>query len=200
MMQATLPRQATPELDLNKLAKQAFQPWADAYETWRSGVEDLVRKPKAKDHACGACKADPCACNCCVSDADLLIEARAGERRIVPIVVENKWRREREVEIELSSWTKLPDGLQVSADLLTPAQFTLAPCGEQQVVLAIDIRSASTDANGQSGRARDVDRCEVAYADLRIKGCAIRPIRIAVAVLPLDCGAYKADCGCECCC
>ena len=38
MIQAPLPRQAAPQLDLNQLAKQVMQPWTDAYDNWRSGV------------------------------------------------------------------------------------------------------------------------------------------------------------------
>ena len=41
MIQATLPRRARrARLDLNELARQALQPWADAFETWRAGVAD----------------------------------------------------------------------------------------------------------------------------------------------------------------
>ena len=69
------------------------------------------------------------------------------------------------------------------------------PDGLQQVGLAIEIKGAG--ARTEPGR--DLDQCLVVYADLRLKGCAIRRIRIAVAVLPRECGAYKGDCGCECC-
>lgn len=46
---------------------------------------------------------------------------------------------------------------------------------------------------------RDVDECHVGVADLRVQGCDTRPIRIAVAVLPRDCGPYEVRCGCACC-
>jgi hypothetical protein len=45
-----------------------------------------------------------------------------------------------------------------------------------------------------------VTRCEVSYADLRIKGCDLRSVRVAVSVLPRDCEAFTVDCGCSCCC
>jgi len=46
----------------------------------------------------------------------------------------------------------------------------------------------------------DVDDCVVAVADLSVKGCEIKcPIRIGVALLPLDCDAYDITCGCSCC-
>lgn len=227
MIQATLPRRTAPNLDLASLdlaglAKAAFKPWADAYDAWGAGVSDLVRaRPAATGCGCGcpSCLPDPCACRCCVADADLVVEARVGERRIVPITIENRWRREREIEIELSSWTKLDDGLAVRGDLLTPATFALAPCGEAQVVVALTIGPAANEpvagaapktlareklpaAAAATTNVRDlpdVDTCRVAYADLRIKGCDMRAIRMAVAVLPRDCGAYVADCACGCC-
>lgn len=46
---------------------------------------------------------------------------------------------------------------------------------------------------------RDVDDCHVAVADLRVQGCDTRPIRVAVAVLPRDCGPYEVRCDCGCC-
>jgi hypothetical protein len=208
MIQATLPRRVAPQVDLNQLAQQVMQPWAQAYDTWRSGVADLVRPaPTPASQArcgCPACSPDPCGCQCCVSDADLVIEARLGEQRIIPITIENHWRRERDIELELSSWTKIGDNVPVSADILSATAFKLAPCGEEHVVIAVRIGAAgtvSTDGkrDPQTDRLPDVDRCLVSYADLRIKGCDLRSIRIAVAVLPRDCDAYTADCDCGCC-
>src|SRR5690349_2949167 len=37
---------------------------------------------------------DPCHCTCCISDADLIIYARLGERRVVPVTIENPRARE----------------------------------------------------------------------------------------------------------
>ena len=205
MIQATLPRQAAPQLDLNQLAKQVMQPWADAYDNWRSGVADLVRPAPAPRTRCGcpACNPDPCGCKCCVSDADLVIEARLGEQRIVPVTIENHWRRERDIELELSSWTKIGDNIPVTANILSATAFKLAPCGEAHVVIGVAVGpAAAVSPDGQRDPANlvpDVDRCLVSYADLRIKGCDLRSIRIAVAVLPRDCDAYAADCDCGCC-
>jgi hypothetical protein len=239
MIQATLPRRAAAPIDLNnvdlnKLAQQALQPWADAYDSWtkgmdswRSGVADAVRpQPNAKSQCgCPVCAPDPCSCRCCVCDADLVIEARVGERRIVPVIIENRWRRARDVEVELSSWTGVSDTVQVNADILGAAAFTLAPCGQQQVVLVVNIagQAATNPGSNTPGKATpakpaaaakdtpptrviegrqlpDVDRCLVSYADLRIKGCDLRSVRVAVAILPRDCEAYTIDCGCSCCC
>jgi hypothetical protein len=49
------------------------------------------------------------------------------------------------------------------------------------------------------GNAGSVDRCEVGYAALRADGCTVRPVLIAVAVLPSDCDAFRSPCG-GCCC
>jgi hypothetical protein len=136
------------------------------------------------DCGCRSCEKDDCHCRCC----------------IVPIVIENNRRREREVTLELSSFTsKGGRDTNVVGEIAGPAEFTLAACEEREVVIGIGFGEGRD--NEQSGRDRlpDVDDCEVAYADLRVAGCDIRPIRIAVAVLPRDCHAYRADCGCGCC-
>jgi hypothetical protein len=204
MIQATLPRRAAPQVDLNQLAQQVMQPWATAYDNWRSGVADLVRPaptPASKAGCgCPACNPDPCGCQCCVSDADLVIEARLGERRIIPITIENHWRRERDIELELSSWTKIGENIAITANIVSQTAFKLAPCGEAHVVIEVNVGSrADGSTDGQRETLEDVDRCLVSYADLRIKGCDLRSIRIAVAVLPRDCDAYTADCDCGCC-
>jgi hypothetical protein len=131
------------------------------------------------------------------------------------VTIENHWRRERPIELELSSWTKIADDVVVRGELLTEAAFTLAPCGQAHSVIGVTVgRGDSTASAGakanpnavrdtQDGNVQrllpDVDRCGVAYADLRIKGCDLRSIRIAVAVLPRDCDAYVVDCACGCC-
>ncbi|MDQ6617810.1 MAG: hypothetical protein M3083_24455 [Actinomycetota bacterium] len=47
--------------------------------------------------------------------------------------------------------------------------------------------------------AGDVDRCEVGYVTIRLGGCLVRPIVVAIAVLPSFCGAYHVGCSCSCC-
>lgn len=254
MIQATLPRRAAPQLDLspldlNQMARDALKPWADAYGAWNDaygawadGASSLMR-PMMGKQACGCqacrsdcCKPDPCGCRCCIADCDLLVEARIGERRIIPITIENHWRRARDIDLELSSWTKLTDTLSIRGEILTADKFTIPPCGEAHVVLGLTIGVAAaaqvdpnqpppkappkdmakpaataTQAAGQTSERvvivgdrtdrllPDVDHCAVSYADLRIAGCDLRSIRIAVAVLPRDCDAYVADCYCTCC-
>ncbi|MBX3484893.1 hypothetical protein [Phenylobacterium sp.] len=230
MIQASLPRRSTPALDLgaidlNGLARQALKPWSEAYDQWLTGVDALVKplaKPSQGDCGCPTCRPDPCACRCCVTDADLVVEARVGEQRVVPIILENPWRRERDIELELSSWTAIGGDIAVRGEIATPTAFGLAPCGREEIVLLLRVTGGAavkeqTQAAGKAAekgpnerieaetvrgerRLPDVTRCEVAYADLRIKGCDMRSIRIAVAVLPRDCEAYTVDCGCACCC
>jgi len=183
-------------------------PWMQALQTgWTPTVAGLSQ---AHDSHCDCrrCMPDDCHCRCCFASADLLVYARAGERRMVPLVIENNRRRERAVELDLSDWTSHGgQAIQVTGQLAQTTAFTLQPCEERSVILAIEVvangadtsqnANATTDTN--RGRAPNLDECKVFYADLRVKGCDIRPIRIAVAVLPADCAAYRIDCRCLCC-
>lgn len=145
---------------------------------------------------CG-CRRDPCHCKCCIVNADLIVYARLGEIRVIPLVVENTWRRERSIKTELSGWT-LRGGkpAPVEGKLLPPApEFTLKPCGHQALTLVVRVGTLD-----QERQETDVDDGTVAYADLIVQGCDIRPLRLALAILPRDCEAYEIECGCECCC
>lgn len=56
------------------------------------------------------------------------------------------------------------------------------------------------EVNTQLSRVlTDISACQVLYADLSLEGCSIRPIRLAVVLLPRRCNAYPARCGCGCC-
>ncbi len=177
---------------------------------------------------CDGCHDDNCHCRCCVNDAELVVNARLGERRVVALTIENPRRREREIKLELGPWsTRNGSPADVKGRLLAPAAFTLGPCQEQEVILIIeaDVRSnpdqpagdatnrdpnqpstgltarpAVTGAADDSRRqVPDVEGCEVYYADLRIDGCDMRPMRIALVLLPRDCATHPIDCGCGCC-
>jgi hypothetical protein len=163
---------------------------------------------KCKD-PCGhdPCRHDSCHCTCCIAEADLVVYARLGERRVVPIIVENDRHRERQITLSLSDWTtsggrKLP--IQAS---LSDSQFTLEACAEKGVVLIIDTNPlnqgtvvGTTDApTPDQPRQIDVDDCLVVYADLRVEGCGIRPVRVALAFLPRDCSPFEIHCHCSCC-
>jgi hypothetical protein len=167
---------------------------------------------------CRECRRDDCHCRCCVVNADLVVHARLGERRIVPVTIENSRRREREIKLELSDFTSHSGKEEaVTGRLLSPAEFTLAACEEQDAVIGIEVgpaqrgdvtpvkpdkpREKPAPAEGRVSvdRLPDVDDCVVAYADLRIVGCDNRPVRIAVTTLPRDCHSYPVDCSSGCC-
>lgn len=181
---------------------------------------------------CSCCQPDDCHCRCCVVNAHLLVYARVGETRAVPVTIENNLRREREVELELSDWvSNSKQGAKVIGHVLPETKFTLKPCEERTVTIAVRVTGEAQtlnssqfnpagEASGVAGRDEqeapdravvgadskrperfpDVDSCAVFYADLRVKGCDILPVRIAVAILPRDCDAYRIDCRCGCCC
>lgn len=196
---------------MENFARDVMLPWADAFDSWRGGVEDMMartgsvtRSRDKSDCPCPEddCQPDECQCTCCVADSDLVVEARVGEQRVVPIVIENKWRRKREIEVQLSDWHCGDNDLKIDGRIVDPLKFTIEPCGEHKLtlIIAIGARGTPNDATGTTDRMpKDVETCVVCYADLRIKGCDVRPIRIAVAVLPCDCGAYRVDC-CQACC
>jgi hypothetical protein len=165
------------------------------------------RHDKHHEHGCRPCREDSCECYCCVGDVDLVVYTRVGERRIVPISIENERRREREVTLELSDWATRGGRTGAVTTLeLEPKEFTLPACGEQKVQLAIEAHGES-DAADQVGADRDVanrelhdvDECLVVKADLRLVGCDHRAIRIAAAILPRDCEPFRVNCGCGCC-
>lgn len=200
MMQRMIIKDRASTVDFVAMARDAMKPWTTAYESWRSGVADMLdQRTTAKGDCCARCGPDSCQCKCCVADSDLVVEARVGERRVIPITIENHWRRDREIELEMSSWTTLSDGISVQGQIMTPTAFTLKPCGDERVILAIETNGESGKTDGNRIKIGDVKSCAVSYADLRIKGCDLRAVRIAVAVLPRDCDDYVINCQSACC-
>jgi len=152
------------------------------------------------DCGCRECGRDDCHCRCCVVDADLVVNSRLGERRILPITIENNRRREREVKLELSEFRARGGAAsQVAGRLLSPAEFTLGPREEGHAIVEIATGLAGAEREAAEEHPLDVDDCRVSYADLRIVGCDHRPVRIAVSLLPRDCHSYAVDCACGCC-
>ena len=159
------------------------------------------------DEPCRRCRDDcTCHCTCCVCDSDVVVFTRLGERRVVPIVIENSRRRERQITLDLSGFaTKGGSDAPVQVELLGPKTFELAGCSDREVTLLVDLSpgrggSASrATKKDEEGDLPDVDDCLVAVGDLRVEGCDIRPVRIAVAVLPRDCDPFEIECGCGCC-
>jgi hypothetical protein len=165
-----------------------------------------VRARSGRDCGCGC---DDSHCECCVCHADVLVHARCGELRRIPVTFENDTRRERPVTLQIEPF-KTAGGRDLKwAAQLSATEFTLRPCDEHTVSIAVQVRC---DAEGGRDnpdqpdssltnvpRVGRVDRCEVGYATLRADGCLVRPVVVAVAVLPDDCDAYRRPCGCGCC-
>lgn len=91
------------------------------------------------ERRCRCCRDE---CSCCVPEADVVVRMRAGELRIVPFRIDNRWRRERPVSIEVGPWHRC-DGpaLAVTAELEQDA-LTLPPCTDAVVRLAVSARAA----------------------------------------------------------
>jgi hypothetical protein len=168
---------------------------------------------RTKGCSCDDCShvAPDCSCRCCVSDADLLIYTRLGERRVVPVNIENTRRRERDVEVSLSAFTTSSGKpLDIQGNLMPPTSFTLGPCEEREIAMLLAVREPLEEGGEEEKPSRasdlreprelpDVDECLVGYADLSVTGCNLRPVRIAMAILPRDCASYSVGCGCGCC-
>lgn len=172
----------------------AYQEIARGYGPQPSGRADGTQ---SRDQFRGRCH--DCHCECCVCDSDVLLHARCGETRRIPVTFENDTRRERPVTLTLGKFvTAGGTDLQWPAQL-SETQFTLAPCGEHTVIVSVEVRCGGGDPNKRENNVGTVDRCEVGYATLRAEGCTVRPTVIAVAVLPDDCDSYRRPCG-DCCC
>ena len=149
-------------------------------------------------------------CHCCVPDADVLLHARAGERRVVPFLLRNPWRRELEVSLAVGLWQVCNGGrLEVQSSFDACESLTLQPCEKRVVRLMVGLRAISDDAkelkktpdtkNDRSGgqSSCDVQSCVSAYADVRFEGCA-RAQRVGIVVHPAICDAVELPCECRC--
>lgn len=139
---------------------------------------------------------EDCGCDCCIRCADTVEFARCGETRRIPITFDNDTRRERAVKLELGPFlgeNGQPMNWQAA---LSETEFTLGPCGEKTVLLTVTIECGSK----REGANQGVDACKVGYATVRAEGCVVRPLVVAVAVLPDHCGAHRIGCLCGCCC
>jgi len=182
------------------------------------------------DHDCGCGHHHDCRCECCIVDADYVVYARCGELRRVPIVIENDTRKVREdVTLEVSD-VRSSGGrtLPWQVAVLPEGPIDLPACSSTTIDLVTRIVCERSDpqdgkdpndnpkaatAKKASARAKQtataifeerelgsVDDCTVGYVTIRVGGCVVRPIVVAIAVLPSECGAYHAGCSCSCCC
>ena len=149
---------------------------------------------------CRHCRPESCECFCCIGDVDMVVYARVGETRVIPLVVENERRREKSITAELGPWRTRGGGTApVSTVSFEPKNFTLAPCAEREILITVKIDPPQTAGTSNEGGRTDVDACLVATADLTLAGCDHRPIRLAVAIVPRDCEPFRVECGCGCC-
>jgi hypothetical protein len=182
-----------------------YQPYIDVLQGRAGGGH------RYHDKSCGCCgghhrEEHDCHCSCCIRCADAVEFVRCGDLRRIPITLDNDTRRERDVRLELGAFAT-ESGKELGWHAaLSETQFKLAPCAERTILLTVSVDCSkfgtAPPASGdrQPEAPATVDRCQVAYATLRAEGCLVRPLVIAVAVLPNDCGAYRAGCLCGCCC
>jgi hypothetical protein len=158
-------------------------------------------------------------CGCGIPDADIVLHARAGEERVIPFLLRNPWRREREVAVAVGAWHVCEGGrLEVRSEVDAGESLTLQPCENRVVRLGVRVQGICDDTTNTKGDTKgdpkgdpksvptdeqrfgcDVDFCASAYADVRFEGCA-RPQRVAVVVHPASCNAVELPCDCGCCC
>lgn len=197
----------------------AVRAWYDAADTLLQPWRDLLqatRTPPGKDPT--AC-AGPC--DCCLPDADVLVHARAGERRVVPLLLANPGRRPLTVTVDVGAFSPCGSSgnVTVDAQVIPSAEVQLEACGRETVQLVLEIGSHGTPAAGQqqpdaataaredaavairSGPVlrRREEHCCTLVSDVRFVGCGSRAVRIGLIVLPATCDAYEVRCDCGCC-
>jgi hypothetical protein len=200
--------QSSAWLDPMKWYSAMYAPLLESLQTpgegRRYGWES--RKPSHHHHddcgcdcgPCWGCDDDPCHCRCCITDADLVVYTRVGERRVVPVVIENARRRERDVRLSLGDFrTRGGKPADVTGRIVGPTEFTLKPCEEHETFIVVELRGEPDRENRRE--LPDVDDCTVYYAELHVDGCGTRSTRIALAVLPRDCSPHRISCSCHCC-
>jgi hypothetical protein len=158
-----------------------------------------VQKDSHRDHSGCTCsgREHECQshrCGCKASDADLVLVARVGERRVVPLVLHNEWRRERPITIGVSAFRPCDpcsEDVEISVTTEPHGEITLAPCSRTVVDVIVALPEGKREQT-------QLTRCTTVYGDISTDGCA-RPVRLAVVVLPRDCDAHEIDCcGCGC--
>ncbi len=178
-----------------------------AYDPYMGMLQDRGARHRYHDD-CGCrsrCHEDKhdCHCSCCIRCADVVEYARCDEVRSIPVTFENDTRRERDVKLELGPFVT-ESGKVLWQGTISEPSFKLPPCGEKTILVKVQVNCSSFDpqtpGDTETPGRMHVDSCKVAYATLRADGCLIRPLVIALAVLPNDCGAHHAGCQCGCCC
>jgi hypothetical protein len=185
----------------------ALQQMVDMVQSATAATPAPSTSQHHKHHGCNCHQEEDCSCNCCIRCADTVEYARCGETRKIPITFENDSRRERQVTVQMGGFlTDSGQQLAWKTDL-SETQFTLPPCGEKTISITVSIDCGQTNPDGNTGNVTAVvgsvgsavDSCKVGYAKLSADGCLIRPLVVAVAVLPDHCGAHQVGCLCGCC-
>lgn len=190
----------------------------EAVRSWYDAVWEPWKKLLSPDAPCGCeqqgdCGCDPC--SCCVPESDVLVQARPGERRVVPMTLRNPGRRPLELSVDIGPFLPCgPDtGVRVQASVRPRPELTLAPCEEVTFALVLEVsgpaQHVAVPVEGTKRKAppregtekdrHDHDACATLVADVRLGGCGSRPVRVAVTVLPLACSPYDVHCSCGCC-
>ena len=92
---------------------------------------------------CGGKQNCTCHCECCVCDADVLVHARCGEIRRIPLTFENDTRRDKPVVLTLEKFVSAGGRDLGWSARLSETQFTLHPCDEHTVSLLVQIKCKS---------------------------------------------------------
>ncbi len=109
--------------------------------------------PHAHDDTSCGCDSP---CHCCIADADVVLHARAGEQRVIPFLLRNPWRREREVTVAVGPWQVYDGGrLEVRSVLDTGESLTLQPCEKRVVRLVVLVRGRCDDEQDPTGHNTD---------------------------------------------
>jgi hypothetical protein len=178
-----------------------LDPWVSAWTT-AATPQAVPKKARHGHHDCNcdgrehahSCGCHDGGCGCTARDADLVIVARVGERRVIPLVLHNEWRRERPVTIGVSAFRPCDpcaEDVEIAVDTEPRGELVLAACSRT----VVDIIVALPDKNRDK---MPLTRCTTMYGDISTDGCA-RPVRLAVVVLPRECDAHEIDCcGCGC--
>jgi len=165
-------------------------------------TSSTTSKSECGCHECQECDCG-CDCSCHIHCADAVEYVRCGEVRQIPITFENDTRRDRNVVLTLGTFATASGKEMGWQPSLSDTTFTLPACGEKTVLLMVPVQCGNSDPAGDNPNApgkAGVDSCTVAYATLRAEGYRVRPIVIAVAILPNYCRSHRVDCSADCCC
>lgn len=132
-----------------------FGGMAGGVGTMRDPVSGTRARGRRRGCGCDDSHDCECHCECCVCDADVLVHARCGEVRRIPLTFENDTRRDRPVTLQLEKFvTSGGRDLGWNAQL-SETQFTLRPCDEHTVTLLVQIRCDDTTKPTQTTGVRE---------------------------------------------